>query len=67
MNKQFLLIFSAVVLLTAFCGLGSGFLAVAYGADMPSPLLEFQKQLTSLFTAGAGAIIALLAVGKASI
>jgi hypothetical protein len=65
MNKQFLLIFSAVVALTIICGGVDGYIAIAYGGRISPSLAEYQEKLSSLFTAGAGAIIGLLG-GRAS-
>jgi hypothetical protein len=60
MSRQFLLVFVSVVFLTILCGFASGYIAVVYGTQMSPSLAEYQEKLSCLFTAGAGAIIALL-------
>ena len=59
MSRQFLLVFVSVVFLTILCGCASGYIAVVYPQMSPS-LAEYQEKLSCLFTAGGGAIIALL-------
>jgi hypothetical protein len=63
MNKHFA-VFVAVVLITLSSALAAGYLVLVDGAQMPGLVSAFVERLSSVFTAGAGAIIALLGASR---
>jgi hypothetical protein len=58
MTRQ--VVFWTAVLLTVACGGAAGILSLAYGAELPPPLAQFQAHLLEIFVAGALAIFGLL-------
>jgi hypothetical protein len=67
MNKPFAAsVLVAVVLITLSSALTAGYLVLVAGPQMPSLVSAFVERLSSVFTAGAGAIIALLGASRLS-
>jgi hypothetical protein len=55
-----LFVLACVFVLTLLLGMAAGAIAIAYGANLPPAVAEFEQNLMHLFTAGCGAILALL-------
>jgi hypothetical protein len=60
MDKNLAVVLVAVVGITLASAGGAAYLDLAYAQDMPPAVSAYVERLSSLFMAGAGAIIALL-------